>query len=161
MPGYSTALQGSAAVRKQLSSVTGDTHGSLTHCSPTATALISCGPAPAFAGITAWLNTPGGRPVSLAGLRGKVVLVDFWTYSCIHCQRTLPHVEAWYSRYARDGLVVVGMHTPEFAFEHVVSNVRAQAAAASGSSASCSGPRTRAPNCRRRPASRTGPPPGR
>ncbi|HSZ31145.1 MAG TPA: redoxin domain-containing protein, partial [Pseudonocardiaceae bacterium] len=59
----------------------------------------------------------------------KVVLVDFWTYSCINCQRTLPHVEAWYKAYAKDGLVVVGVHTPEFAFEHVVSNVRAQAAA--------------------------------
>ena len=53
-----------------------------------------------------------------------MVLVDFWTYSCINCQRTLPHVEAWYRRYAADGLVVVGVHTPEFAFEHVVSNVR-------------------------------------
>jgi thiol-disulfide isomerase/thioredoxin len=58
-----------------------------------------------------------------------VVLVDFWTYSCINCQRTLPHVEAWYSRYAKDGFVVVGVHTPEFAFEHVVANVRAQSAA--------------------------------
>ncbi len=66
--------------------------------------------------------------MSLASLRGKVVLVDFWTYSCINCQRTLPHIEAWYAKYAKYGLVVVGVHTPEFAFEHVVSNVRAQAA---------------------------------
>jgi thiol-disulfide isomerase/thioredoxin len=65
----------------------------------------------------------------MSHLRGKVVLVDFWTYSCINCQRTLPHVEAWYRDYARDGFVVVGVHTPEFAFEHVVSNVRAEAAA--------------------------------
>jgi thiol-disulfide isomerase/thioredoxin len=65
----------------------------------------------------------------MAGLRGKVVLIDFWTYSCINCQRSLPHVEAWYREYAKDGLVVVGVHTPEFAFEHVVSNVRSQAAA--------------------------------
>jgi cytochrome c biogenesis protein CcdA/thiol-disulfide isomerase/thioredoxin len=132
VPGYSTALQGSAAVRRQLNSVTGAGGGSrasLTSCSTTAMTLVSCGPAPNFTGITAWLNTPGGRPLSLASLRGKVVLVDFWTYSCINCQRTLPHVEAWYSRYARDGFVVVGVHTPEFAFEHVVSNVRAQAAA--------------------------------
>ena len=57
-------------------------------------------------------------------LRGKVVLVDFWTYTCINCERTLPHVEAWYNRYKNDGLVVVGVHTPEFSFEHVVSNVR-------------------------------------
>jgi thiol-disulfide isomerase/thioredoxin len=64
----------------------------------------------------------------MSQLRGKVVLVDFWTYSCINCQRTLPHVEAWYRDYANDGFVVVGVHTPEFAFEHVVSNVRTEAA---------------------------------
>jgi thiol-disulfide isomerase/thioredoxin len=95
----------------------------------TATTLVNCGPAPDFTGITAWLNTPGGKPLSLKDLRGKVVLVDFWTYSCINCQRSLPHVEAWYQQYAKNGLVVVGVHTPEFAFEHVVSNVRAQSAA--------------------------------
>jgi cytochrome c biogenesis protein CcdA/thiol-disulfide isomerase/thioredoxin len=82
------------------------------------------GPAPAFQGISHWLNTPGERPLSPARLRGKVVLIDFWTYSCINCLRTLPHVEAWDARYRRDGLVVVGVHTPEFAFEHVLSNVR-------------------------------------
>ena len=59
----------------------------------------------------------------MASLRGKVVLVDFWTYSCINCQRSLPHVEAWYSRYHAYGLEVIGVHSPEFAFEHVVSNV--------------------------------------
>ena len=84
--------------------------------------------APNFTGITAWLNTPGGQPLSLAQLRGKVVLVDFWTYSCINCQRTLPHVEAWYKDYAKDGFVVVGVHTPEFNFEHVVSNVKSESA---------------------------------
>ena len=66
---------------------------------------------------------PGRPPLSLASLKGKVVLVDFWTYSCINCQRSLPHVESWYARYHNDGFVVVGVHTPEFAFEHVVSNV--------------------------------------
>src|SRR5439155_8827547 len=85
------------------------------------------GPAPDFTGISSWLNTPGGRPLSLASLRGKVVLVDFWTYSCINCLRTLPHLEAWDRAYRRDGLVIVGVHTPEFAFEHVVSNVRSAA----------------------------------
>ena len=129
IPGYSTALQGSATVRKQLNGLTGARHTSLTRCNPNATTLVNCGPAPNFAGITAWLNTPGGRPLTLSALRGKVVLVNFWTYSCINCQRTLPHVEAWYREYAKDGFVVVGVHTPEFAFEHVVSNVRAQAAA--------------------------------
>jgi len=129
IPGYSTALQGSAKIRKQLNALTGTPHTSLSSCNSTATTLVNCGPAPNFTGITAWLNTPGGKPLSLRALRGKVVLVDFWTYSCINCQRSLPHVEAWYSEYAKDGLVVVGVHTPEFAFEHVVSNVRAQAAA--------------------------------
>jgi cytochrome c biogenesis protein CcdA/thiol-disulfide isomerase/thioredoxin len=129
IPGYSTALQGSGAVRKQLNVLTGEPHTTLAKCNPNATALVDCGPAPNFTGITAWLNTPGGKPLALSALRGKVVLVDFWTYSCINCQRTLPHIEAWYREYAKDGFVVVGVHTPEFAFEHVVSNVRAQAAA--------------------------------
>ncbi len=87
--------------------------------------LEKCGPAPAFSGIQQWLNTPGGQPVSLASLKGKVVLVDFWAYSCINCQRELPHVEAWARAYASDGLEVVGVHTPEYAFEHVPSNVAA------------------------------------
>jgi cytochrome c biogenesis protein CcdA/thiol-disulfide isomerase/thioredoxin len=129
IPGYTTALQGSAKIHKQLNALTGTPHTSLSNCNSTATTLVNCGPAPNFTGITAWLNTPGGKPLSLSALRGKVVLVDFWTYSCINCQRSLPHVEAWYKEYAKDGLVVVGVHTPEFAFEHVVSNVRAQAAA--------------------------------
>jgi cytochrome c biogenesis protein CcdA/thiol-disulfide isomerase/thioredoxin len=86
--------------------------------------LKDYGAAPDFTGIDAWLNTPGGRPLSIGSLRGKVVLVDFWTYSCINCLRALPHVKAWYAAYRKAGLVVVGVHTPEFAFEHVVSNVR-------------------------------------
>jgi cytochrome c biogenesis protein CcdA/thiol-disulfide isomerase/thioredoxin len=129
IPGYTTALQGSAKIRKQLNALTDVPHTSLTSCNSSAIILVNCGPAPNFTGITAWLNTPDGKPLSLSALRGKVVLVDFWTYSCINCQRTLPHVEAWYKEYAKDGLVVVGVHTPEFAFEHVVSNVRAQASA--------------------------------
>ena len=129
VPSYTSALQGSAKIRKQLSALSGTAHTSLSHCNPAATTLVNCGSAPNFARITAWLNTPGGKPLSVSGLRGKVVLVDFWTYSCINCQRTLPNVEAWYSRYAKDGFVVVGVHTPEFAFEHVVANVRAQSAA--------------------------------
>ena len=124
VPGYTSALQnkfeGSQKIRKQLGSLTGSGSSSLAKCSSTATTLIDCGPAPNFAGITTWLNTPGGAPLTISGLRGHVVLVDFWTYSCINCQRALPHVEAWYSRYQKDGLVVVGVHTPEFPFEHVV-----------------------------------------
>ena len=78
--------------------------------------------APDFAGIDNWLNS---SPLTMSGLRGKVVLVDFWTYSCINCIRTLPYVESWYQRYAADGLVIVGVHTPEFAFEHDTGNVTA------------------------------------
>ncbi len=80
-------------------------------------------PAPNFTDTQRWLNTPGGRPLSIPGLRGKVVLIDFWTYTCINCLRTLPHVEAWYRKYRRDGLVVVGVHTPEFPFEKEAGNV--------------------------------------
>ena len=78
--------------------------------------------APEFTGVDGWLNS---TPLTMAGLRGKVVLVDFWTYSCINCIRTLPYVEGWYRKYAADGLVVVGVHTPEFAFEHDAANVSA------------------------------------
>ncbi len=89
--------------------------------------LPDLGAAANFTGIVSWLNTPGGRPLTLAQLKGKVVLVDFWTYSCINCQRSLPHVEAWYNDYNKYGFVVVGVHTPEFAFEHVLANVRSAA----------------------------------
>jgi cytochrome c biogenesis protein CcdA/thiol-disulfide isomerase/thioredoxin len=89
----------------------------------TKTSLPDYGPAPEFTGIAHWLNTPGDKPLTLAGLRGKVVLIDFWTYSCINCLRTLPHLQAWYAAYHKDGLQIVGVHTPEFAFEHVLSNV--------------------------------------
>jgi cytochrome c biogenesis protein CcdA/thiol-disulfide isomerase/thioredoxin len=83
------------------------------------------GRAPDFDNVTKWINTPDGASVHLSQLRGKVVLIDFWTYSCINCLRSLPHVEAWYQRYHRYGLDVIGVHTPEFDFEHVASNVMA------------------------------------
>jgi cytochrome c biogenesis protein CcdA/thiol-disulfide isomerase/thioredoxin len=86
--------------------------------------LPNLGPAPGFVGIVDWLNTPGDKAISLPSLRGKVVLVDFWTYSCINCIRTLPHLRAWYTAYHKDGLDIIGVHTPEFAFEHVLGNVR-------------------------------------
>ncbi len=73
----------------------------------------------------AYLNT-GGKPITLAGYRERnVVLLDFWTYSCINCQRTLPYLESWYAKYKDQGLVIIGVSTPEFAFEHLVSNVAA------------------------------------
>ncbi|MEO5736128.1 MAG: cytochrome c biogenesis protein DipZ [Variovorax sp.] len=78
--------------------------------------------APAFTGIDQWFSTP---PLSMAGLRGKVVLVDFWTYACVNCVNTLPHLQRWHDRYRDQGLVVVGVHTPEFAFERDAGNVQA------------------------------------
>ncbi len=81
------------------------------------------GPAPEFTGTQRWFDTPGGRPLTLAGLRGRVVLIDFWTYSCINCLRTLPYLEAWDARYRSDGLTIVGVHTPEFPFEKDAGNV--------------------------------------
>jgi len=72
-------------------------------------------------GNGAWINSP---PLTLEGLKGKVVLVDFWTYSCINCVRTLPYLRAWYSKYQDQGLVIVGVHSPEFAFERSEGNVR-------------------------------------
>jgi len=83
--------------------------------------LRDAGPLPSLDGANAWLNSP---PLGAAQLKGKVVLVDFWTYSCINCIRTIPHVRALHERYAKDGLVVVGVHTPEFAFERDLDNVR-------------------------------------
>jgi cytochrome c biogenesis protein CcdA/thiol-disulfide isomerase/thioredoxin len=84
-------------------------------------AIQSEGELPSLAGATAWLNS---APLTPEGLRGKVVVVDFWTYSCINCLRALPYVKAWNDRYKDHGLVVIGVHTPEFAFEKDLDNVR-------------------------------------
>jgi thiol-disulfide isomerase/thioredoxin len=81
--------------------------------------------APELAGISNYINTVDGGKISLAGLKGKVVLVDFWTYSCINCIRTIPYLNAWYEKYTDDGLVIVGVHTPEFEFEKDSQNVKA------------------------------------
>jgi cytochrome c biogenesis protein CcdA/thiol-disulfide isomerase/thioredoxin len=81
--------------------------------------------APEFVDNQQWFNTPGDKPLTLAGLRGRVVLVDFWTYSCINCIRTLPYLKAWDEKYRKDGLTIVGVHTPEFPFEKEASNVEA------------------------------------
>src|SRR3954447_14627940 len=86
--------------------------------------LPKLGRAPEFTNTQRWFNTIGGRPESLRALRGRVVLVDFWTYTCINCLRTLPYLEAWDRRYRDAGLTIVGVHTPEFAFEHDAGNVR-------------------------------------
>ncbi len=81
------------------------------------------GRAPEFVDNQRWFNTPGDRPLTMRGLRGRVVLVDFWTYSCINCLRTLPYLKAWDARYRRDGLTIVGIHSPEFPFEKDAGNV--------------------------------------
>jgi cytochrome c biogenesis protein CcdA/thiol-disulfide isomerase/thioredoxin len=81
------------------------------------------GEAPEFMDTEDWFNTPGDQPLSLASLRGRVVLVDFWTYTCINCIRTLPYLKAWNATYAKDGLTIVGVETPEFGFEKKASNV--------------------------------------
>ena len=78
--------------------------------------------APEFTGITKWLNTDD-KPLTMKGLKGKVVLIDFWTYTCINCIRTLPYVTGWYEKYKDQGFVVVGVHTPEFEFEKNTKNV--------------------------------------
>ncbi|MFF5288689.1 redoxin family protein [Paractinoplanes globisporus] len=79
------------------------------------------GTLPDFGGATGWLNSP---PLTAEGLRGKVVLVNFWTYTCVNWLRQLPYVRAWADKYTEKGLVVVGVHTPEFGFEHDLDNVR-------------------------------------
>jgi thiol-disulfide isomerase/thioredoxin len=124
IPGYTESLQ----KRFERSSTAQRELGDLTGARPpkadpgaAAGALEDYGPAPDFRGVAGWLNS---KPLTLNGLRGRVVLIDFWTYSCINCLRTLPHVRAWDSRYRDAGLTIVGVHTPEFAFERVPSNVR-------------------------------------
>jgi cytochrome c biogenesis protein CcdA/thiol-disulfide isomerase/thioredoxin len=82
---------------------------------------ISDSASPDLSGATTWINSP---PLTLASLHGKVVLVDFWTYSCINCLRTLPYIKAWNEKYKDSGLVIIGVHTPEFPFEKDESNVR-------------------------------------
>jgi len=79
------------------------------------------GPMPSLSGAVEWLNSPA---LTSESLRGKVVLVDFWTYDCINCQHTLPYVNDWAQKYQKDGLVVIGVHTPEYGFERIISNVR-------------------------------------
>jgi cytochrome c biogenesis protein CcdA/thiol-disulfide isomerase/thioredoxin len=104
-----------------------DQNRDLSKCTNGSAVLQSCGTAPSFEGISQWLNTPDGSPVDVHALKGKVVLVDFWAYSCINCQRSIPHVVAWDRAYRADGLDVIGIHSPEYAFEKDASNVAAGA----------------------------------
>jgi cytochrome c biogenesis protein CcdA/thiol-disulfide isomerase/thioredoxin len=131
VPAYATGIENhlvSCSVQSQLNRIDGEHKNKFAACGTKVANLAMLGKAPNFTGITAWLNTPKDLPLTLHELRGKVVLVDFWTYSCINCRRSLPHVEAWYHEYHKYGLDVIGVHTPEFAFEHNVSNVAAAAA---------------------------------
>ncbi len=123
-PGYTDFLQkkieSSQTAKRELSKLRGDRALAAVHTN--AGGLPDYGVAPELHAGGDWINS---KPLSLQKLRGKVVLIDFWTYSCINCLRTLPHLESWDARYRKDGLIVIGVHTPEFAFEHVSSNVRA------------------------------------
>jgi cytochrome c biogenesis protein CcdA/thiol-disulfide isomerase/thioredoxin len=133
IPDYSGALQervgGDEQIREKLNlgGLVNEQNAQLSNCTNGAPELESCGPAPDIKNITAWLNTPDGAPVDLKSLRGKVVLVDFWAYSCINCQRATPHLVDWYDTYRDNGFEIIGVHTPEYAFERVESNVASAA----------------------------------
>jgi thiol-disulfide isomerase/thioredoxin len=77
--------------------------------------------APELVGLGEWFN---GKPTTLHALRGKVVLIDFWTFGCVNCQRTIPHLNALYAKHHRSGFEIIGVHSPEFGYEHDVANVR-------------------------------------
>jgi cytochrome c biogenesis protein CcdA/thiol-disulfide isomerase/thioredoxin len=121
-PGYGNLLNGietNQTVADQLAALRGGTPEKAPQGE--AGKLEDLGPAPEFKGIKSWLNS---GPITMEQLRGKVVLVDFWTYSCINCLRTLPHTEAWYHDYGPSGFVLIGVHAPEFAFEKDTGNVK-------------------------------------
>jgi cytochrome c biogenesis protein CcdA/thiol-disulfide isomerase/thioredoxin len=133
VPDYTTQLQRdltdneSAAEALGLGGLVTDENRELDNCTNGAEELESCGTAPSIRGIESWLNTPGGEGIDLASLRGQVVLIDFWAYSCINCQRSIPHVVAWDDAYRDAGLQVIGIHSPEYAFEKDKANVEAGA----------------------------------
>ncbi len=121
-------LEESGAVQDQLADARGSRNQfkeKQEQAAPKASSLPVLGDAPEIVGTQQWFNTPGGKKLTLKQLRGKVVLVDFWTYTCINCIRTQPYLKAWDRKYADRGLVIVGVHTPEFPFEHSASNVQA------------------------------------
>jgi cytochrome c biogenesis protein CcdA/thiol-disulfide isomerase/thioredoxin len=129
----SKGLEDTAQAKSALADLKGNSHGvgakatgaaPETEANGTLKKLPVLGKAPEFVDNQQWFNTPGDRPLTLQSLRGRVVLVDFWTYSCINCIRTLPYLKAWDKRYRKDGLTIVGVHTPEFPFERVASNVK-------------------------------------
>jgi cytochrome c biogenesis protein CcdA/thiol-disulfide isomerase/thioredoxin len=124
----SGGLESSGAVENQLASVRGG-HGASEGGEAEAAAgrkLPNAGPAPDFVDTQQWFNTPDGKPLSIADLtngQGRVVLIDFWTYTCINCIRTLPYLEGWDRKYRDQGLTIIGVHSPEFPFEKDAGNV--------------------------------------
>jgi cytochrome c biogenesis protein CcdA/thiol-disulfide isomerase/thioredoxin len=114
------SLETSDAVAKRLEKLRPPSR--FAHAAAISADLQDYGEAPDFTGNDRWFNSP---PLSLAKLRGRVVLVDFWTYTCINCIRTLPHLTAWDRTYRKAGLTIVGVHSPEFSFEHKAANVEA------------------------------------
>ncbi|PFG30062.1 cytochrome c biogenesis protein DipZ [Paramicrobacterium agarici] len=133
VPDYTATLQDQFAQSDEVSEalnlggLVNDENKHLDECTNGADELESCGTAPSLTGITEWFNTDGNQPLSLDELRGRVVLIDFWAYSCINCQRSIPHVTAWYDAYKDAGLTVIGVHSPEYAFEKDIGNVKAGA----------------------------------
>ena len=125
------SLEGTAAAKKAIADVRAEAaHGvgsraaeGSSEATGPGSGLRDYGPAPEFVDNQHWFNTPGDRPLTLRSLRGRVVLVDFWTYSCINCLRTLPYLNAWEREYHKDGLTIVGVHSPEFPFEKDAGNV--------------------------------------
>lgn len=133
LPDYTAPLQEQLADSDQvndaldLGGLVNEENKDLDKCTNGASELESCGTAPSIKGIQEWLNTPDGAAIDLADLKGEVVLIDFWAYSCINCQRSLPHVVAWDETYRDLGLQVIGIHSPEYAFEKDPANVAAGA----------------------------------
>ena len=129
IPDYTAGLQqdlatsDSAKRALDLGGLVTDENRELDQCTNGATEVESCGTAPSISGIDGWLNTQGDEAVALKDLRGQVVLIDFWAYSCINCQRSIPHVVAWDRAYRDAGLQVIGVHSPEYAFEKNAQNV--------------------------------------
>jgi cytochrome c biogenesis protein CcdA/thiol-disulfide isomerase/thioredoxin len=121
----SKALEESDSARDQLAELRGGREGAVAEAAPRPSGgrLPVLGTAPEIRDTQRWFNTPGGRPLSLRSLRGRVVLIDFWTYSCINCLRTLPALKGWDRRYRDSGLTILGVHAPEFPFERDPGNV--------------------------------------
>ncbi len=131
VPDYTSALQEEFSNSEDLAqglNPGGSAGGNeIAQCAVGSSSLVDCGPAPDIEGIQEWFNTPGNAPVDLAEQKGKVVLIDFWAYSCINCHRSIPHNVAWHDSYSDLGFEVIGVHAPEYAFEKEPRNVKAGA----------------------------------